>query len=344
MPGADAIPTCLMPYAEARAWVCWSYTGQDRRKVPYAPETGRAASSTDPTTWAPLAAAQRLGKGHRFTPPRGGIGIVSRAVPGLVFLDLDRCMDATTGEPVNDDAARLLEACAATYAERTPSGAGVRIIGTVADIAAPISRKGSTASGLALEVYRDAPRYLTVSGRRYAEHPDHLADISGEVLDVLGTLRGTAGNATTGEAEGDPRDDAELVRRLATGEGYHAELVALAARYIGRGLSATTTGELLAGLMLACPEAARDDRWRDRFASIGAVVKSAVEKYAAAAGHRRAVCRLAGRRFREGVDPDDVLAEALAEAAARGIAPEVARRLVRWCAEREVARRETCHA
>jgi hypothetical protein len=343
MPGAD-VPACLKPYAKARAWVAWSYTGQEGRKVPYAPETGRAASSTDPTTWAPLAAAQRLATGYRFTPPRGGIGIVSRAVPGLVFLDLDRCLDPTTGEPVNDDAARLLEACSATYAERTPSGAGVRIIGTAPDIAAPISRKGTTPGGLAVEVYRDAARYLTVSGRRYGEHPDRLADISGETLDLLATLRGGGGNATTGEAEGDPREDAELVRRIVTGEGYHWELVALAARYIGRGLSATTTGEVLAGLMLARPEAARDDRWRDRFASIGAVVQSAVGKYAAAAEHRRAVCSLAGRRFRDGVDPDDVLAEALAEAAARGIAPDVARRLVRWCAEREVSRRERSHA
>jgi hypothetical protein len=73
-------------------------------------------------------------------------------------------------------------------------------------------------------------------------------------------------------------------------------------------------------------------------------VRSAVTKYAASAEHRRELARLAGRRLWEGVDPGDVLTEAMAEAEARGIAAETARGIVRWCAEREVARRETCNA
>lgn len=337
------IPASLAPFAPHRAWVAWSYTGREARKVPYAPATGRAASSTAPATWGTLAEAQRLAAGWRFTPPRGGIGIVSRAVPALVFLDLDRCIDPATGEPMNDDAARLLEACGTTYAERTPSGAGVRIIGTAEVIAATTSRKGSTSGGLALEIYKGADRYLTVTGLRCAAHPDRLADISGEVLDLLGTLRG-GGAAAAGEAGVDPRDDAELVRRIATGEGYHAELLALAARYIGRGIPAATTADCLKGLMLACPEPARDARWSDRIASVDDLVRSAVTKYAASAEHRREVARLAGRRFRDGIDPADVLAEAEAEAAARGMPAEDARRIVRWCAAQEVARRETCNA
>jgi len=264
-------------------------------------------------------------------------------VPALVFLDLDRCADPATGEPVNDDAARLLDSCADSYAERTPSGAGVRIIGTAEGIAATISRKGSTPGGLALEIYKGADRYLTVTGARCTEHPDRLADISAEVLDLLGGLRGGAA-ATAGEAGSDPRDDSELVRRIATGEGYHAELVALAARYVGRGVPAATTADCLKGLMLACPEAGRDARWSDRFASIDHVVRSAVTKYAASAEHRRELARLAGRRLREGVDPDHVMAEAVAEAEARGLAVEIARRIVRWCAEREIARREAADA
>lgn len=341
--GAETIPACLAPYAAHRAWVCWSYTGREARKVPFAPTTGRAASSTDPTTWGTLDEAARLARGWRFQAPRGGLGIVSRAVPALVFLDLDRCTDPATGEPTNDDAARLLEACADTYAERTPSGAGVRIIGTANDNATAISRKGSTPGGLALEIYKGADRYLTVTSARYGEHPDRLADISGEVLDLLGALRGGAA-AAAGEAGGDPREDAELVRRIATGEGYHAELVALAARYIGRGIPAATTADCLKGLMLACPEPARDARWSDRYASIDDLVRSAVTKYAASAEHRRELKRLVGRRLYDGIDPADVLAEAVAEAEARGIAADTARDIVRWCAERELARREATDA
>ena len=344
MRAAETIPACLTPYAAHRAWVAWSYTGREARKVPYAPATGRAASSTDPTTWGTLEAALRLATGFRFQAPRGGVGIVSRAVPPLVFLDLDRCIDPATGEPTNDDAARLLEACGATYAERTPSGAGVRIVGTAEGIGATISRKGSTPGGLALEIYKGADRYLTVTGARCAEHPDRLADISAEVLDLLGTMRGGAGAGAAGEAGGDPREDAELVRRIATGEGYHAELVALAARYIGRGIPAATTADCLKGLMLACPEPARDARWSNRFASVDGLVRSAMAKYAASAERRRELARIAGRRLRDGVDPGDVLAEAVAEAEARGIAAETARGIVRWCAEREVARRGAAEA
>ena len=78
--------------------------------------------------------------------------------------------------------------------------------------------------------------------------------------------------------------------------------------------------------------------------SIDDLVRSAVTKYAASAEHRREVARLVGRRLRDGIDPSDVLAEAMAEAEARGIAAETACGIVRWCAEREVARREAADA
>ena len=78
------------------------------------------------------------------------------------------------------------------------------------------------------------------------------------------------------------------MRRIVTGEGFHAELLALAARFIGRGVTAASTAGTLQGLMLAHPEAARDERWHDRFASIEGLVQSAVAKrYADAAQHRR---------------------------------------------------------
>ncbi len=336
------VPACLSAFAQHSAWVCWAYTGRERRKVPYIPRTGRAASSTDSTTWGTLSEAVNLADARAYSGNRGGIGIVSRAVADLVFLDLDRCMDPATGEPLNDDAARLLEACATTYAEWTPSGTGVRIIGTAGDIAAAISRNGTTPGGLPLEIYKDADRYLTVTGRRHGQHPDTLAEIGDTVLDMLAALRG--GGGAEPEAPGrDAREDAELVRRIVAGEGYHRELLPLAARYIGRGVSASATAEMLRGLMLAHPEAARDDRWRDRFQSIGDLVQSAVGKYAAAREHRRELARMAARLLRDGADPGDVLAAVVGEAGARGIAGDQAEGIVRWCAEREIERREAPH-
>ena len=333
------VPACIMPFATVPAWVGWVYIGRERRKVPINPHTGKAASAADPTTWGTLAEARKLAEARAYRHPHGGIGIVSSAVPALCFLDLDRCIDA---EGVASPAtARLLEMCGATYAERTPSGAGVRIIGTVETVGAIVSRKGATPDGLALEMYRGAARYLTVTGLLMPDHPDSLGDISEVVLDLLHGM--PSGNAMPAGGGGDEREDGELARRIATGEGYHGELCALAARCIGRGMSADATGGTLKGLMLARPEAERDARWADRFASIPGLVQSAADKYAAPREHRRGLVWLAGRRLRMGDDPADVLAGVVTEGKALGVPEDTAERLVRWVAAREVEFRGLRH-
>jgi hypothetical protein len=329
-----SIPACLLPYAEASVWVAWNLEGRngDPRKVPKCSRTGDNASVSDPRTWGTLAAARRLAEVRAYP----GVGIVSAGVPALAFLDLDRCIDPATGEPTNNDAARLLDACADSYAERTPSGAGVRIVGTAEAITATVSRKGTTPGGLALEIYKAAPRYLTVTGLRYGTHPDALADIGDAVLDLLPLL----GKAAATEGGEDGRGDAALVRAIATGEGFHGELCALAARYLGRGISAAATVETLRGLMLAHPKAAQNDRWRDRFDSIPELVASAAAKFAETAEHRRALARLAGRMIRNRRPSAEMRAAMLAEAETRGIAAERAESILEWAVKRELARRE----
>ena len=331
------VPDCLLRYAELPAWVGWHLVRVkgEPRKVPLNPRTGTNASVSDPRTWGTLAAARRLAT-VRALP---GVGIVSAAVPALVFLDLDRCMEPATGELTNDDAARLFEACADTYVETTPSGAGVRIIGTAAEISATISRKGTTPAGLALEIYKAAPRYLTVTGQRHGQHPDALAEIGDTVLDVLPLL----GAAARTDGGGDGAKDAGLVRRILTGEGFHAELCALAARYIGRGMSAAGAAETLRGLMLAYPDAARDDRWRDRFASISELATSAARKFQDPEGHGRMLAKLAGRMLRDRHPSAEVRAAVAAEAAARGVEPERAEGIVRWVTQREIEQRRQAH-
>jgi hypothetical protein len=333
------IPDCLASYADAPAWCNWSYVGREKRKVPYNPHTGKAASSTDPRTWGTLADALKLAHARAYRHPYGAIGIVSAAVPELVFLDLDRCIDSSGA--LSPAAARLLELCGNTYAEKTPSGAGARIIGRADGLAAVISRKGTTPDGLALELYRAAPRYLTVTNWRLPGHPDRLADISDEVLDLLRLLPG--GTAAPAEAGSDARADAELIRAIATGEGYHAELCALAARWVGRGMSAASTVEALKGLMLAQPEATREARWTDRFGSIPALVQSAADKYTAPREHRRSLAWLASQRLRRGDDPAEVLDAIVTEGKALGVARDVAEGVVRWVAAREVEARGLRH-
>jgi hypothetical protein len=135
---------------------------------------------------------------------------------------------------------------------------------------------------------------------------------------------GVAGkNTDTADAK-EPREDAELIRRIITGEGFHAELCALSARYIGRGMSPSATAATLRGVMLSHPDANRNERWRDRYDNIGELVQSAGTKYADAAAVRLELRRkLAGQAIallRERVDDNDVLA-CLHEANAASRAP-----------------------
>jgi hypothetical protein len=126
------------------------------------------------------------------------------------------------------------------------------------------------------------------------------------------------------EAGEEAREDAELVRCIVTGEHFHVELCALAARYVGRGIDPGTVAELLRGLMLSHPEGTRDARWHDRYRSIAGLVKSAQAKYGGAVEARRAIARLTHRLARQWRPAEEIRDAVLREAEQRGLAPEVA--------------------
>jgi hypothetical protein len=78
---------------------------------------------------------------------------------GIGALDLDDCRNLRTGA-VTDWARRLIRT-ADSYVEITPSGAGLRIIGIARGT--PVHRMVPMGVGK-IEVYRDCPRYITVTG------------------------------------------------------------------------------------------------------------------------------------------------------------------------------------
>ena len=118
----------------------------------------------------------------------------------------------------------------------------------------------------------------------------------------------------SGGVGADPRADEELVRLIVTGQGYHFELAALAARYIGRSVDPASVRTLLEGLMDAHPDEARDERWRTRRGGIGDIVASAARKYIPEADRRRSIAALTHRLFRAGRSGAEIKA-ALIEAA-----------------------------
>jgi hypothetical protein len=149
-----------------------------------------------------------------------------------------------------------------------------------------------------------------------ANAPDHRAElVEGQYIDELDELdliaidKPNDHRAAAGEPGRDLRGDADLIRRIVTGKGFHCELTALAARYIGRNVDADTVSDLLRGLMLAIPEDARDERWRARFSSIEGLIVSAREKFAGNAAWRRAVARATHQMIRAGWPGDKIKQE-----------------------------------
>lgn len=147
-----------------RRWV-----RRDERKVPLTADTGRPASSTDPATWSDYAAARDSRVGS-------GLGYVLAEGDGIVCIDLDHCIDAD-GE-LAGWAREILDRCPPTMVETSPSGTGLHIWGRGH---VPHGRR-IRKDGAAVEIYGQG-RYIAL-GRRYADSPAELADLS-EVIHAL---------------------------------------------------------------------------------------------------------------------------------------------------------------
>jgi hypothetical protein len=167
---------------------------------------------------------------------------------------------------------------------------------------------------------------------------DHHDDLDAIWLGKPGASKGAAD--VDQHASRETREDCELVRRIVTGEGFHVELCALAARYVGRGVSGETVVELLRGIMLSHPIGARNERWLDRYYGVDELVASAVKKYARAIEEsQRALAKLTGRLIHDRHPSEQVRMTVLAEATQRGIEHETAERIITWVALREIGKR-----
>ena len=116
--------TALDFLAEEPRWVAWRSEDRGGRptKIPYA-ATGGMAKTDNPSTWASRAAAAQLAA--RIVNG-SGVGIVLGDLGDathLVGIDLDSCLGAD-GQ-IAPWAAEIL-AAAASYAEISPSGRGVK--------------------------------------------------------------------------------------------------------------------------------------------------------------------------------------------------------------------------
>ena len=132
--------------------------------------TGRPASTTNPSTWTSLSAADAGKAGD-------GIGFVLNG-DGIACIDIDHCVRPDGSlEPW---AARFLRRVPQTWIEISPSGTGLHVWG-IATVGA--GRMLKRPDGGSIEVY-DRARYITVTRKPFGKCPRSLADIA-EVLDGL---------------------------------------------------------------------------------------------------------------------------------------------------------------
>lgn len=152
----SALPAALLDRAR---WVTWLPVRRGDRitKMPVQ-ANGRAASSTDPTTWSTHKDVAKF--------PRRGFVVGD----GIGCIDLDHCLVDGAPTPA---AAAFLAQVPETYIETSPSGDGLHVWGLLPEGVG--SRR--TVDGLAVETY-SRERYITVTEQPYRGAPPILADLT----------------------------------------------------------------------------------------------------------------------------------------------------------------------
>lgn len=159
------IPTMLK---DQKKWVCWKKEKVKDRitKVPYNPQNGKKAKSTDAQTWSSYEEAVEA-KGY------DGIGYVFNG-DGIFGIDIDHCI--TSNNKIEKDAALLIEKLK-SYTEKSPSGEGIHIYGICHTKNLEGRRQGK------YEMYFTG-RYFTVTGRAI-QFSDQIRDLTDEMDYIL---------------------------------------------------------------------------------------------------------------------------------------------------------------
>lgn len=159
------IPSMLKDH---KKWVCWKKEKVKGRitKVPYNPQNGKKAKSTDAQTWSSYKEAVEA-KGY------DGIGYVFNG-DGIFGIDIDHCI--TSDNKIEKDAALLIEKLK-SYTEKSPSGEGIHIYGICHTKNLEGRRQGK------YEMYFTSG-YFTVTGRAI-QFSDQIRDLTDEMDYIL---------------------------------------------------------------------------------------------------------------------------------------------------------------
>lgn len=195
----DSIDSSGIPYElkELRQWVGWRRS-PSRGKVPVQ-VNGKAARVNDSSTWGTFN--ELIESGRQLD----GVGFVLTDSP-YIGIDIDDCMD---GGRLQRKAWKVVERFG-SYAELSPSGSGVHIIGKGKAVFPDDDGKsawGRRQAGLmgfkSFEVYNSA-RYLTMTGR-VLDGYESVADVQ----NVLDAMTAALWPGQSAEREGEPDEKQE---------------------------------------------------------------------------------------------------------------------------------------
>jgi len=183
---ADMLLYAPADLIELAQWVLWRYeeVNGKRTKVPYQ-VNGKKASSTDLAAWNEFSIV--FERWQKCSNVYNGIGFVFSGHDPFCGIDLDKSLDSDGN--VKAWARDILERFHDTYAEISPSGAGIKIWckGTVPKGAALDLTEGSR-----IELYCTG-RYFTVTGRKFRGAPDQIEDHAADVMTLYERLTGRHG-------------------------------------------------------------------------------------------------------------------------------------------------------
>ena len=171
----ESIPAWLR---ENGRFVLWVYRYKDGRKTKV--PLNRYGRQTDPTDVRNgITAAEALAAWEKAPDRYDGIGVM--IIPPLVGIDLDHVI---SGDGEMAPVAEEILGMADTYAEISPSGTGLHLLGLAPDMAANPAKYLQKNSDAGVEVYF-SKRYLTFTGDSLAD--GEVRDISNSVQEILDT-------------------------------------------------------------------------------------------------------------------------------------------------------------
>lgn len=171
---SDNIPNDLL---DMERWIPWTAVPKEDGKYNKVPKRcsapDRNASTSVPEHWGTAKDALLH---YETRSDINGIGFVVSGLAGFVFIDLDDVVDPETGS-IADWASEIVEKLN-TYAELSPSGKGLRLIGRAL---LPGPDFTNTAAGI--EMYGGhGDRYLTITGHALEDQPLPIRAVDEKVL------------------------------------------------------------------------------------------------------------------------------------------------------------------